>query len=194
MTDIYAVYGSGGYAREVMPLLQNNAYMTTQTSDDDYVFIDDFPDGDTIVNGRRVLTFKELIENKGAKKVYCCIAIASKDSRQKITERCVESGIELITVRAMNSVIMDDVTIGKGSILSPFVTLTSNIKIGKSFHANIYSYVGHDCAIGDYVTFAPSVKCNGNVHIEDGVYVGTGAIILPGTNKSPIIIGKNSKI
>lgn len=48
--------------------------------------------------------------------------------------------------------------------------------IGRSFHANIYSYVAHDCIIGDYVTFAPSVKCTGNVVIEDCVYIGTGAM------------------
>jgi hypothetical protein len=74
------------------------------------------------------------------------------------------------------------------------VTLTSNINIGKSFHANLYSYVAHDCNIGDYVTFAPGVKCNGNVTIEDNVYIGSGAIIKQGTANKPIIIGKNSII
>ena len=62
---------------------------------------------------------------------------------------------------------MDDVKIGEGAILSPYVTLTSNISIGKFFHANLYSYVEHDCFIGDFVTFAPGVKCNGNVVIGD---------------------------
>jgi acetyltransferase-like isoleucine patch superfamily enzyme len=50
---------------------------------------------------------------------------------------------------------MDDVVIGDGAILSPFTCITSNVRIGKSFHANLYSYVTHDCIIGDYVTFAP---------------------------------------
>ena len=83
---------------------------------------------------------------------------------------------------------------GQGAILCPFVTLTSNIKIGTFFHANIYSYVGHDCVIGDFVTFAPSVKCNGNVIIEDDVYVGTGAIIKEGKKGRPTIIGRGAKI
>ena len=58
----------------------------------------------------------------------------------------------------------------------------------------MYSYVAHDCVIGDFVTFAPGVKCNGNVIIDSNVYVGTGAIILPGKKDKPIKIGKNSKI
>ena len=58
-------------------------------------------------------------------------------------------------MRAANAVEMDDVTIGEGALISPFVTFTSNIRIGDHFHANLYSYVEHDCVIGDYVTFAP---------------------------------------
>ena len=73
----------------------------------------------------------------------------------------------------------------------PFVTLGSNVQIGKSFHANLYSYVEHDCVIGDYVTFAPSVKCNGNVHIGNHTYVGAGAMIKQGTPDKPLKIGKN---
>ena len=79
-------------------------------------------------------------------------------------------------------------------ILCPFTTITSNTKIGKGFHANIYSYVAHDCIIGDYVTFAPSVKCNGNVHIEEHAYIGTGAIIKQGTPEKPIVIGKGAVV
>ena len=74
-----------------------------------------------------------------------------------------------------------------------FVTITSNVKIGNFFHANLYSYVEHDCEIGNYVTFAPGAKCNGNIVIQDGCYIGSGAIIKNGKPKK-LIIGKNSII
>ena len=90
--------------------------------------------------------------------------------------------------------ILDQVELAEGSILCPFVTLTSNIKIGKSFQANIYSYVAHDCQIGNYVTFAPSVKCNGNVIIEDHAYIGTGAVIKQGRPDRPLVIGRGAVI
>ena len=89
---------------------------------------------------------------------------------------------------------MDGVNIGQGFVISPFVTITSNVKIGKGFHANLYSYVAHDCVVGDYVTFAPSVKCNGNVFIEDYAYIGTGAIIKQGKPGAPLVIGKGAII
>ena len=89
---------------------------------------------------------------------------------------------------------MDNIEISDGAIICPFVTLTSNISIGENFHANLYSYVAHDCIVGNNVTFAPSVKCNGNVIIEDNVYIGTGAIIKQGKPDKPLIIGKNAII
>ena len=75
---------------------------------------------------------------------------------------------------------MDEVVIGEGDCLSPFVAMTSNISIGQCFHANLYSYVEHDCVIGDFVTFAPGVKANGNVIIGDHAYIGSGAVIRQG--------------
>ena len=44
------------------------------------------------------------------------------------------------------------------------------------------------------MTFAPGVKCNGNTIIGNDVYIGTGAIIYPGTKEKPRLIGSHSKI
>jgi acetyltransferase-like isoleucine patch superfamily enzyme len=57
-------------------------------------------------------------------------------------------------------------------------------------HANIYSYVAHDCRIGDFVTFAPRACCNGNVVIEDHAYIGTGAVIRQGRPGRSLVIGR----
>jgi len=194
MSNIYTIYGCGGYAQEVMPLLRDYVNAESKNRKNKFFFIDDSVQGEKILNGYHVINFKMLIQKYSGLNIKCCIAIANRADRQKLTKRCMENEISIMTVRSINSVVMDNVVIGEGSILSPFVTLTSNIHIGKSFHANIYSYVAHNCVIGDFVTFAPSVKCNGNVHIRDGVYVGTGAIIYPGRKNMPIVIGKNSKI
>lgn len=91
-------------------------------------------------------------------------------------------------------IVLDDdtVEISEGSILCSHVCLKVNIKIGRFFHANTYSYISHDCIIGDYVTFGPRVSCNGNIHIHDHAYIGTGAVIKQGTPDKPLIIGKGA--
>jgi len=139
------------------------------------------------------MTYDRFLNLRAGRK-YITIAIADAEIREKLTERCLGDGIEVFDVTASNVVLMDEVSIGKGAILCPFTTITSNVKIGKSFHANIYSYIAHDCVVGDYVTFAPSVKCNGNVVIEDYAYVGTGAIIKQGRPGKPLRIGKGAVV
>ena len=89
---------------------------------------------------------------------------------------------------------LDEVQLGEGAILCPFVTLTSNIRIGRHFHANLYSYVAHDCVIGDFVTFAPGAMCNGNIVIEDHAYIGTGAVIKQGKPGEPLVIGRGATV
>lgn len=106
----------------------------------------------------------------------------------------IGEGIEPFTVRDLSSQELDEDIIGSGAILCPYTIVTSNAKIGRFFHCNIYSYIAHDCVIGDFVTFAPDVHCNGNVIIEDHVYIGTGAMIKQGSSDKPLIIGKGATV
>jgi sugar O-acyltransferase (sialic acid O-acetyltransferase NeuD family) len=187
----YAVYGASGFGREVMPLARDQL-LQNGVSTDQLVFIDDNRNSDYL-NGYAVLTYEELL-NVHSSLCYIAVAIADGTVRKSLVERISSDGMELWQVVAKNVVIMDQVKMAEGGILCPFVTLTSNIMIGKCFHANIYSYVAHDCLIGDYVTFAPGVKCNGNVVVEDHAYIGTGAIIKQGRPGQPLVIGKHAVI
>ncbi len=189
--NVYAVYGASGYGREVMPLVRH-AFGHSDTEENTFLFIDDDPHL-TLVNGHKVLSYTSFLKLEATTK-NVVVAIANDKIREKLSNQCIKDHVAIIDVKASNVVKMDDVSIGEGYILSPFVTLTSNIKIGKSFHANIYSYVAHDCVIGDYVTFAPSVKCNGNVHVEDHAYIGTGAVLKQGTPDKPLVIGAGAII
>ena len=186
---LYAVYGVSGCGRGVMPLAREQLQLLDVPLSR-LVFVDNNP-GERTVNGLQVLTYSEFNDVEASERKVV-IAIAGSAVRKKLAERCTKDGIKPWSVIASNIMIMDDVQIGEGSILSPFVTLTSNIRIGKHFHANMYSYVEHDCVIGDYVTFAPAVKCNGNVVIEDHAYIGAGAILKQGKSGSPLVIGSGA--
>jgi sugar O-acyltransferase (sialic acid O-acetyltransferase NeuD family) len=184
---LYGVYGASGFGRETMPFARE----APDVSDDgEFVFIDDAPPAARL-NGHRVLTFAAFLGEQADEK-RVSLAISDSAIREKLAARCSEAGIGFFTARAGNAVALDDVKIGEGAIVSPFVTFTSNIRIGRHFHANIYSYVAHDCVIGDFVTFAPAVRCNGNVRIEDHAYLGTGAILRQGKPGAPLTIGKGA--
>lgn len=187
MNRLIGVYGASGFGREVMPIVKQQI-----GSDVMLVFIDDGVQ-ERELNGYSVLTFEQFIQDKSDSKEVI-IAIADSKIREKLTEKLYLNGINQLNIFAPNSMMLDANQIGEGAILCPFTMITSNSKIGKSFHANIYSYVAHDCVIGDYVTFAPNVMCNGNVHIHDHVYIGTGAMIKQGTPGKPLVIGEGAVI
>ena len=186
MSTVYGIYGASGFGKEVLPLAKEQFGSKSKI-----VFVDD-GDVPNELLGCDILNFEQFVNLEGQKKVT--IAIANSKIREKLTLKCLENGVEIFDVKASNVVVLENVKMGEGSILCPFVTLTSDITIGKSFQANIYSYVAHDCVIGDYVTFAPAVKCNGNVHIGDHAYIGTGAIIHQGKPNRPLKIGKGAVI
>jgi sugar O-acyltransferase (sialic acid O-acetyltransferase NeuD family) len=155
------------------------------------VFVDDAVVGP--VSGIPVLRYIDWSASAFGRRLVS-VAVADSSVRKALVARCELDGIGFFEVRAASVVLLDSVRIGVGAILCPYVTLTSNITIGRHFHCNLYSYVAHDCVIGDFVTFAPGVKCNGNVVIEDDVYVGTGAVIKQGKPGSPLVIGRGAII
>jgi len=186
INEVIGIYGASGFGKEVLPLV------VQQFPSGDIYFIDDNITSNEL-NGIRVLTL-DLFNQLPSSSKKVVIAIADKNIRRSLTHKIKTLNLECVTIFSQNSFVLGNVNLGEGSIVCPFVTLTSDIEIGLSFQANLYSYVAHDCVIGDFVTFAPAVKCNGNVIIEDGAYIGTGAIIKQGTPSRPLVIGKDSVV
>lgn len=192
--NIIGIFGAGGYAREVMPFLKENyqEILGENVKKDDIDFfyvVNNFFDGE--INGIKVLSESEFFLLNCSRK-YFNVAIADSRLREKIVKKAIENDLIPLEIKASSVKMMDECNVAEGAIFSHNVIITSNIKIGRYFHANIYSYVAHDCVIGDYVTFAPSVHCNGNVIIGDHAYIGTGAIIKQGTPENPIVIGEGA--
>lgn len=190
MKKYYGIIGAGGYGREVIPLARFALADALSSGQAELFFV---VEGDVElpeVNGFPVMSLDNFLALNGD--VLFNIAIGDSAARARISEFCEAKGAQPFSVIAENVVILDGNEIGCGAVLSPFVTVTSNAKIGKYFHANLYSYVAHDCVIGDFVTFAPGVKCNGNVVIEDYAYIGTGASIIQGKSKRSLTIGRGA--
>jgi sugar O-acyltransferase (sialic acid O-acetyltransferase NeuD family) len=180
---VLGVYGASGCGRGVMPLVR----AASAADPARLTFVDDGAHP-SMVNGESCMDYASFRALPGASKSIV-LAISDSRIRERLAVRCAADGLGFFEVRASNVVVMDEVTIGEGAILSPFVTITSNVRIGRHFHANLYSYVEHDCVIGDFVTFAPGVHCNGNIVIEDHAYIGAGAMIKQGKPGRPLTIG-----
>lgn len=187
---VIGVFGASGFAREVMPLVE--ASMQGRQPDVRLVFVD-IQGLDERLNGFDVLSYEQFLAiDQPAKQAV--IAISDSNIRQQVAEQCTSDGVAFLAVQADSVRRLYDTQVEEGAILCHFSQLTSNVRIGRHFHCNIYSYVAHDCVIGDYVTFAPNVCCNGNVHIEDHAYIGTGAILKQGAPDKPLVIGAKATV
>lgn len=171
MSELFGVYGASGFGREVLPLCRPSRPGV------EVCFVDDAA-GEARIAGVPVLSREAFIGD--TRKLSCCVAIANSRVREELFCVLSESGVELVGVRAQNCVLMERIQIGAGAVLCPFVTVTSDVVIGVGFHANLYSYVAHDCRVGDYVTLAPGARINGNVTLGSHCYIGTNAVIRQG--------------
>ena len=190
---IYGIIGAGGFGREVIPLASRWLPIWDGLDhDSELVFVveDQFFGRDTIINGYRVVSLTDFLTAKASDRRYN-IAIGDSMARERIAKSIPQEVAKPFPIVAQSHVALDGNIIGDGAIFCSFSHVTSNARIGRFFHANIYSYVAHNCVVGDFVTFAPGVKCNGHVVIEDHAYIGTGAMIKD-ASAEPIVIGRGA--
>lgn len=194
-TSIFGIFGAGGFGREIMPVAQSfihKKYSGQGAKEFEIVFVESQP-AKQYINGVRVISEIAFINASAREKMFN-IAIGSSAARREVVNRLTDAGCKPFSIFANSALIYDDVDIGVGATICDHVMITSNTVIGSYFHANLYSYIAHDCVVGDYVTLAPRVSCNGNVVIEDNVYIGTGAVLKQGSQSDPLVIGQGAII
>ena len=188
----FGLVGTGGFAREVMPVarafLRHHPDLGIEPGR--IVFVD--REAGAPVGGIPVLSEAEFLDLEGDR--HFSLAIGDGGVRRTIADRLEAAGCRPLSIRADNVLLPDDLDCGPGSLFAPFSMVTADARIGRQFQCNLYSYVAHDCVIGDYVTFAPRVSLNGNVVVEDFAYVGTGAVIRQGTPDRPLVLGRGCVI
>lgn len=171
MTKLVGVYGAGGFGREVMPLCR------LEFCDGDLCFIDDGVQ-DVVVGGVPVLQWSQFVQASGS--YGCVVAIANSRVRKQIFSSVAVAGLQLLSVQAPEATVLERVVMGSGAVVCPFATVSSDAVVGVGFHGNFYSYVAHDCRVGDFVTLAPGARVLGNVTLGDHAYVGANALIRQG--------------
>ena len=176
----FAIYGTGGFGRELI----QPARAMLDPSVDELVFASDDVTG-------RVLDIPVIAPDELAPEDRAVIAVGDWKVRQQIASRV---GCRFGSLIAPTARIGPGTEIGPGAIFCDYTMVTASASIGAHFQCNIYSYVAHDCVIGDFVTFAPNVCCNGNVHVGDRVYIGTGAVMRQGLPDKPLVIGEGAII
>ena len=88
-------------------------------------------------------------------------------------------GARFATLVHPTALVGHNVRIGEGSILCPFTQLSCDIQLGRHVTLGTFSGAGHDARIGDWCQISGHCGINGNAVLEDGVFLGSHACILP---------------
>lgn len=178
-----AIYGAGGLGRELIGPLRRKLEPF-----DEMILVDQQKAGGEVC-GFAVQPLDALRAGDSF-----ILAAGSGSHRQAMERHCLDRGAVPHNFFAPSSHIGVGNDIGPGALFCDYSLVTAATRIGRQFQCNIYSYVAHDCVIGDYVTFAPRVSCNGHIRIEDFAYIGTGAVIREGSADKPLVIGRGATV
>jgi sugar O-acyltransferase (sialic acid O-acetyltransferase NeuD family) len=185
----FGLIGAGGSGREVMPYARASVAQTLSISPNDVsvYFIETLQPTEKQINGHPLISLDTFLNLDGPK--YFNIALGDGRKRAALAKE-MQGLAKIIHIHSPQAIFLENNTIAEGAIFCPNSMVTSNVTIGRFFHANVYAHIAHDCVIGDYVTFAPGARCNGRVLVGDYTHIGASAVIREGTSSKPLKIGK----
>lgn len=190
-TKQIAIYGAGGFAREIAWLVQTISDLTEKYHA--VCFIDDNEDNQgQIINGIPVIGLLQAQEK--FPKASVVGGIGSPKTRQILMEKAGSTGFSFETLVHPRVERSQCIEIGEGTVICAGNILTTNIKIGRHVQINLDCTVGHDVIMDDFTTLSPGVHVSGWVHFGKRVYVGTGAVFINGTSEAPLVIGDDAII
>ncbi len=172
-----AIFGAGGMGREL-------ADIANRCWDGPIIIVSDSPATEP---GFAVVSPRDLAETDSI-----IFAVGSGAARKQLSFRF--PSLTPATIISGSAIVSTTATISAGTMICDYVLVNHSAVVGRHVQLNCFSQISHDCIIGDFVTFAPRVSCNGWVEIEDGVTVGAGAIIRNGRSERRLHIGRGATI
>lgn len=186
-----AIYGAGGFAREVAWLVESCNLPTARYQV--VCFIDDNEANQgRMLNEVPVIALAEALARFPDAQVVG--GIGSPQTREKVMAKAASAGASFGTIIHPRVEYSRWVEIGEGAVICAGSILTTNITLGRHVQINLDCTVGHDVVMGEYTTLAPGVHVSGWVHMGRRVYIGTGAAILQGAHDAPLTIGDDAVI
>lgn len=189
-----AVYGAGGFGREVACLI--NKINEKQPLWELVGFFDDgIEKGSQNEYGVVLGGIKEL--NDYPENLSIAIAIALPKIKEKVHNSITNPRIDFPNIISpdIDYLDKDNTSIGKGNIICRGCWLSCNVAIGDFNILNVNNSIGHDTILGNYNSLMPNVNLSGEISINDRNYFGVGAIVLQQIKIGvDVTVGANSLI
>jgi sugar O-acyltransferase (sialic acid O-acetyltransferase NeuD family) len=110
--------------------------------------------------------------------VFICV-IANLNVKEKVILDLQSKGAVFVNAYHKSVIFIGKSTIGCGVVLSPYVVVSNNSKIGNHIGINLFCSIGHDVVIGDYSQLSAHCDLTGHVILGKNVFLGSRVTIIP---------------
>lgn len=108
------------------------------------------------------------------------MGLGNSEPRRKVVQQLQQKGAKFLTYRHPSVIVGDRVEIGEGTVICPRCILTCDIVVGDFNFLNLCVTVGHDVRTESFVSISSQVDLCGGVVLEESVWIGSGARLIPG--------------
>jgi sugar O-acyltransferase (sialic acid O-acetyltransferase NeuD family) len=181
-----AIYGCGGLGRGIAWLAQTCGTHVV-------CFIDD----DEATQGKCINTIPTVTLAEARRKfpdARVALAVNDPSTREMLASKAEGAGFGLATLVHPRVELSPWIQFGEGSIVREGCCFSVNIVLGRHVLLNMDCTIGHDVVVRDFVSLAPGVHVSGCVRLGRRVYIGTGAVIINGTQNEVLDIGDDTMI
>ena len=191
MKDI-AIYGAGGFGREVACLIRmiNEAQPEESERWNLIGFFDDIQIVGTRNEYGEVLGNIDTL-NRYDRELAVAITIGSQGAVKSVFEKIRNPRIYFPNLIAPSMIFLDkmNITLGRGNIICVRCAFSCHVSIGDFNIFNGYITIGHDTTIGNFNVIMPSVNISGAIRIGNENFIGVQSVLL-----QHIKIGNNVRI
>jgi acetyltransferase EpsM len=107
------------------------------------------------------------------------MAIGDCVKRAELIRKMEARSARFITIIHPTAYVAPNATVGNGCILGPFSSIGSDARVGDHVLLTSYSSLAHDSISHSFAVLCPYSTGNGGAIIEEGVFLGTHAVIHP---------------
>lgn len=186
MTSRLILVGCGAFARELINWVDDlvekgNSIPITG-------FLDDNPDA--LKGFPYLVPYLSSIETyKPQQGDSLLMAVGDPHSKKKLFLELKAKGGTFTKLIHPSATVARTAKIGEGVVVCPHALISADAIIGDLCAINGSASVGHDVNLGDFATLSSHVDLTGWVHVEECVFFGSGARVLP-----KVKIGKGARI
>lgn len=175
-----AIYGAGGFGREVYCLIQKINAVSPQ-----WDVIGFFDDGKS--KGEQVGHYGSVLGgiaevNDWREPLAVVIAVGSTENMKRIAEGIRNPAITFPNIIHPEVIYADEssLSIGKGNIVQRGSAFSCDVRIGDFNVFNGGTVLGHDVVMGSYNMLMPAVRISGCTIVGDSNFFGISSIVLQG--------------